>query len=225
LINTFDKIDNKLKERFFNKVKYLDNGCHIWFGCSYTNKGKTYGYFNFYGKIVTAHRFAWIMANAKDIPKGLCICHHCDNGLCVNPKHLFLGTQKDNVLDMVNKERYGNSAKITKEQVREIYELYDNGLTIKEISKKFPISEGTIFKILSGIRWRNIFENDNRKYKKTHRLNNIQLLKICSLLAKGVKNIEIAKIFNIHESLVSSIKHGYRHKNLYFNYCMEDINE
>ena len=53
----------------------------------------------------TAHRVAWELTNGP-IPKGLFICHHCDNRLCVRPEHLFLGTAKDNLRDAIKKGRF-----------------------------------------------------------------------------------------------------------------------
>jgi len=225
MLNVLNRITDDVKKRFFDKVIIIDNGCHLWTGAKSTKRGKSYGYFAIKCKTITAYRLSWILANNKEIPDGIYICHHCDNSLCVNPEHLFLGTQQDNVTDMVNKNRYGKSAKITKEHVKEIYVLYDRGLSLKEISKYFPISEGNIFKILSGIRWKKTFNKEHRKYSKVVRLTNIQLLQICSLLKQGIKNVDIAKMFNVGDSLISSIKNGGKHKNLYFNYCKEIDNE
>ena len=59
------------------------------------------------GRPYLAHRWAWMEANGP-IPEGMCVCHHCDNPPCINPQHLFLGTQRDNVHDMFNKSRGGH---------------------------------------------------------------------------------------------------------------------
>lgn len=75
--------------------------CWLWVGAR-TSAG--YGHF-YIGKLaIYAHRFSWQIINGE-IPKGLLICHHCDNPPCVNPNHLFLGTLSDNARDSAAKGR------------------------------------------------------------------------------------------------------------------------
>lgn len=91
-----------------NIKKDFENNCWEWKGAKNRHGyGVIYSYSSFkkYAHL-RAHRVSWEIYNAEEIPNGLYICHHCDNPSCVNPNHLFLGTQKDNILDSVRKGRF-----------------------------------------------------------------------------------------------------------------------
>lgn len=92
----------KHKIRFENGYVVNENtGCWEWVHAK-TIEG--YGHFGFFGKRGKAHRFSWELYNGK-IPKGILVCHSCDNPSCVNPEHLWLGTDADNARDKVAKNR------------------------------------------------------------------------------------------------------------------------
>lgn len=99
-----------IEKRFWEKVKKASNDeCWLWLG------GKTYGGYGVIGSggrhgLIRAHRLSWEIANSK-IPEGLWVLHKCDNPPCVNPKHLFLGTQSDNMNDCIAKGRQPNYRK------------------------------------------------------------------------------------------------------------------
>lgn len=105
-----------LAHRFLSKIQFPNNqspddidlskvdteGCWLW---TASVRGQ-HGYGGFKGKDrqEMAHRQSYLMF-IGEIPAGVQVCHRCDTPLCVNPKHLFLGSQKDNQEDMVRKER------------------------------------------------------------------------------------------------------------------------
>ena len=88
-------------ERFWAKVD-KSGDCWLW-TASKTKEG--YGYFRFDGAMRKAHRMSWLLTNGE-IPEGMLVCHTCDNPSCVNPKHLWLGTNRDNMDDMNAKGRH-----------------------------------------------------------------------------------------------------------------------
>ena len=91
-----------MRARFEAKVVVnLETGCHEW--CGVVNS-RGYGQLRMDGKLDYAHRIAWRLRRGN-IPEGLRVLHHCDNTLCVNPAHLFVGTQLDNIRDMWEKGR------------------------------------------------------------------------------------------------------------------------
>lgn len=99
-------------DRFFEKISVCEtSGCHMWIGSVMANG---YGRFGFGPRDVRfAHRVAYELANGP-IPDEAVICHRCDVPRCVNPAHLFVGSMKDNVRDMMRKKRdsfFGNTAR------------------------------------------------------------------------------------------------------------------
>src|SRR3972149_68948 len=90
------------KTIFLSRAYQTANGCIEWTGGLDRNG---YGIFYYKNKKFFAHRFAF---GIEKIPKKMFVCHKCDNPKCINPKHLFLGTPRDNALDCVAKNRTNN---------------------------------------------------------------------------------------------------------------------
>lgn len=139
-----------LAQRFWAKVQKTI-GCWLWTGAK-----TTHGYAHMHtgprsGAVINAARISWLI-HFGEIPPGLCVLHRCDNEGCVNPEHLFLGTNKDNTLDMFHKGR--GFQKLTLAQVQEIRALKQSGLSGWRISKLYPVCYSQIKKILSGRAWR-----------------------------------------------------------------------
>lgn len=97
--------DISIRKRFWNKVDRLsDDECWPWTGN--TASIRRYGRFSIDGKSRVATHVSWEIANNKPFPDGLFGCHTCDNPICVNPKHIWPGTQTENMQDCMAKGRF-----------------------------------------------------------------------------------------------------------------------
>ena len=159
-------------KRFWNKVQKTD-ACWLW-TASIGSHG--YGQLNIEGKPETAHRLSWLIHNGN-IPSGLFICHTCDNRRCVNPDHLFLGTQSDNMRDALSKgksclaqpnvmvahpeKRHWGSknprSKLTEEQVKEMRSMYTPGqITMAQIAEKYGVTRHAVGNIVKRRLWKQV---------------------------------------------------------------------
>jgi HNH endonuclease len=130
----------------------VHNGCWLW-TAFLTCKG--YGQFKINGKLLQAHRASWIL-HYGEIPDSLQVLHSCDNRNCVNPNHLFLGTDADNKADAVAKGRYASGernsgAKLTEEQVAEIRM---STLSQRELAQLYDVNISTIQGIKVNRSWK-----------------------------------------------------------------------
>lgn len=138
-----------------------DRGCRLWTGTAKSLKSGGHGSFWFGDTMVGAHRVAWLLERGE-VPDGLEVLHRCDNPICVNTEHLFLGTQGDNIADMVAKGRQqrrageaNHEAKLTLEQVGEIRACYaEGGVTFAALGGRFGVCEATISHIVNGRTWK-----------------------------------------------------------------------
>ena len=139
-----------LKERFWSKVnKREEHECWEWMGTVIVRaKGKGYGHFHLGGsKKVSAHRMCYMLSIGR-IPEGLFVLHTCYNPSCVNPKHLFLGTHKENMDDMVNKGRKGSSLdNVDNDLIIKAHKLFSCGNKKTEISKKLGLTMSLVNKM------------------------------------------------------------------------------
>jgi hypothetical protein len=87
-------------------VRRPETGCWLWQGSRTSKLPKGYGIIFIAGKYHTTHRVSYALFRAP-VPEGLCVLHECDTPLCINPAHLWLGTQADNVADRRRKGRPG----------------------------------------------------------------------------------------------------------------------
>jgi len=136
-------------ERFLSSIDKSGN-CWLWTGTMGGKKENMYGVLKMNRKTFRSHRFSYEYYKGK-IPEGMFVCHTCDNPPCVNPDHLFIGTQSDNMRDMLTKGRTPK-AKLRLDEVRYIFD-YKGDMSYSELGEKFKVSVGTIENVKSGRSW------------------------------------------------------------------------
>ena len=136
----------------FDKAWIVDErtGCHLWQRAK-TTRG--YGKLAVNGKLVAAHRFAYIRANG-DIPEDLVVMHKCDVRNCVNPEHLTIGTQQQNVEDMCSKGR--QKTKLSPQKVCEIRLRLANGERPYLLAKEYGVRHSLICYVARGEIWQEV---------------------------------------------------------------------
>jgi DNA-binding CsgD family transcriptional regulator len=148
-------------EAYFSHRIIAHDDCLLWTGSKdYSGYGRCG--VAFARHIHFAHRMSWFLANGP-FDRRLRVLHRCDTPSCVNPAHLFLGTQADNVADMTAKgrnrspQRFGEAnpvSKLTEAQVREIRRMKDEGVCSQaEISRRFGVSPMTVSRAVRGQSW------------------------------------------------------------------------
>lgn len=154
---------NRTRIEFWSRVEKTDT-CWLWTGF---RNAQGYGKLNVAGRKRGAHQVAYELTYGP-IPKGLDICHHCDNPPCVRPDHLFAGTVSDNMNDAVAKGRKGGKpnlliagerhglAVLTDETVREIRRLFASGMMKKDIATRLNIGRHLVQSVVNGHTWSHV---------------------------------------------------------------------
>lgn len=155
-------ITSEVISRFWEKVNKADS-CWNWTAATFQGNG--YGMFSIEHHPYRAHRVSWVLSYGK-IPENLYVLHTCDNRLCVNPGHLWVGTHIDNMQDMWNKgrgvatENYlsgeaAPQAKLTEEQVLYIRENCST-YSQRELASMFKVMRSTIRHVIKGTTWKHL---------------------------------------------------------------------
>ena len=135
-----------IKQRILRNVKiHPKTGCWEW---QLKTKPTSYGVLKVKAKQIFAHRLAY-QEFVGPIPKHLFVCHSCDNRVCCNPTHLWLGTIQDNVDDMIAKGRQKlckREPKLKREEIEKVLQASD--LTQKELAAKYKVSQSLISRVL-----------------------------------------------------------------------------
>lgn len=203
----------------------VPSGCWEWTAAR-TSRG--YGQFRPGGlaPMTPAHRLSYVDAFGP-IPDGLWVLHRCDNRRCVNPAHLFLGTPRDNVLDMWSKGRQNpgrqtgegvGTSKLSEAEVVAIRRRYIAGVPRAAIAAEFGISLLSLSDVTSGKTWRHLLGRDGapsyadlraaKRVKPNARITRGIADEIRRRLAAGETGRALAREFGLHPATVSEIKTG-----------------
>ncbi len=148
-------IEEKTIRRFWSKViKAGKNDCWFWDGCV-----TGHGYAHVDG--FAAHRISYAIATGID-PGPFFVCHSCDVPDCTNPRHLWLGTAKDNNMDCDRKGRRNNRTTFDIDTVKEIYLLHKSGVSRFDLYKRFRYS-GVVYNIITKRAWRHVTDELDEK--------------------------------------------------------------
>ena len=146
-----------------------ENGCRLWTAGCFDDG---YGAFKTQDKLVRAHRYAWEIVNGQ-IPDGMLVCHKCDVPTCCEISHLWIGTNKDNMRDMVEKGRACSGdrnraahvplrgelnarARLTEADIRFIRESVASGVCRKELAEKYDVGLPHICSIVVRRNWKHV---------------------------------------------------------------------
>ena len=141
-------------ERIMDNIEIVpESGCWIWMGPG----GETHGNIKIYGVRTPGrvHRIMWGHVNGP-VPSGLQVCHKCDIGFCCNPKHLFIGTQQDNMTDKVNKNRQARGEKIGTALLtsKSVIEIRKSSELYRVLAKRYGVTERTIKSVRTRQNWK-----------------------------------------------------------------------
>jgi len=212
-------LNQKDLDRFWSKVSISSsvNSCWDWKGWV-RSADKPYGKFVVRAKTYSAHRISYFIATSID-PKDLHTLHACDNPKCVNPNHLFLGTNKDNVADKVMKGRQSHNIAWNKglslptklETQREVFleakSIYEQGgISLYDLGKRYGTSKKTLataFRQLGGV-------VEYRKPAVTPQ----DVKNIRERYSQGVRQIDICLEFDLKKPTVNGIVNRKTWKNI-----------
>jgi hypothetical protein len=143
-------------DRLLSRIKVTPAGCFEWQGAKVKDG---YGHIRLKDKTGLTHRVSYETFRGP-IPPKMLVCHRCDNPCCINPSHLFIGTNRDNQQDCIRKGRFkfnfGFTSKLTVEQVLAARQARKAGERYKTIAARYGVATKTIRAAIMGYTWKHI---------------------------------------------------------------------
>ena len=144
-----------------------NTGCWLWSGPTDTNG---YGRFRLHGKSYGAHRASYELHHGPIGRSDLFVCHKCDVPGCVNPDHLFIGTQAENIADCISKGRFpkGEKQKTSKLKEADVADIRSGRLSALEFAKLYNVDPTTVRAAQVGESWAHILEGKRERSVASH---------------------------------------------------------
>lgn len=155
----------KAEARFWSMIPMTEGveSCWLWLGPVHwarSPKGMNGGYGNtsYHGKVMAPCKAMWLRMKGSFDENELEVCHTCDVRHCVNPKHLYLGTHSQNIVDCRKRGRLKmpHGIKLTEDDVREVVRLSREGATGVELAQRYGVTYPAIYAILAGRTWKDV---------------------------------------------------------------------
>lgn len=192
-------------EQIFWKYVTPDKTDRCWEWQSESRLRNGYGFFTHKGKRYYAHRFSWQLHNGKPLTNKMFVCHSCDNKKCCNPHHLWVGSNQDNIGDMVQKNRNAHGEKsghaiLQETDIAEIRHLAAKGIRYKELADHFGVSEGSISDVVGGRTWKHI--TSPPAFRKNYKPNNDDIAQMQTMIMNGMSYRAVGRMFNTSHHVV-----------------------
>ena len=142
---------------FWQKVKQGEpHECWPWTG--YVKPANGHGLTTYKGSPIHASRKAYVLTHGPVFDWDLCVLHRCDNALCCNPKHLYLGTRADNMIDRfgetpaAERGQRGRATVLNEHQLEQLWKMREKGAMLKDCAEKFGVHIATVCRYITAVR-------------------------------------------------------------------------
>jgi predicted DNA-binding protein (UPF0251 family) len=182
--------------------KHTNTKCLLWTGCI----SDGYGVISIGPHHYRTHHIAWMFKTGRTfIPEGMVVRHLCGSYLCSNESHVEIGTPYDNTMDQLRMGVHGHAI-LTEADVKEVWRLYDEGLTLTDIAKQFGVIRQTVSAIVNGLTWKHVSADQPVSKRMIRKFTDDEIREIRRLYAiSEVSQMELAVRYGVSKGTISGI--------------------